>query len=30
LQGKEERPLFCQFKVITSKNMPKISEWTES
>jgi hypothetical protein len=26
LQGKEERPLFCQFKVITSKNMPKISE----
>ena len=30
LQGKEERPLFGQFKVITNKDMPKTSEKTTS
>jgi len=26
LNGKEERPLFSQFKVITNKELPKVSE----
>lgn len=28
--GKEERPLFSQFKVITNKEVPKISERTQT
>lgn len=30
LNGKEDRPLFGQFRVITNKDMPKLSERTET
>ena len=30
LTGKEERPIFGQFKVITNKELPKVSEHTHT
>ncbi len=30
LNGKEERPLFGQFKVITNKDLPKLSDNTKT
>jgi hypothetical protein len=30
LNGKEDRPLFSQFKVITNKELPKVSDHSKS